>query len=388
MKYDFISVVTISSILLSSIVGVTVLLKSRKIRQFNLPLVLYMFSSNICIFNSGFLIHSRNYRTLPHLLSFSWLATFLVGPFFYIYIKQLLFPNERIRKILHFIPFFTAMLLTLPIQVKGGVEKILLVDKMLSGTTTIPESIYYSSYSIIGVCCMIMYFIHAYYLLGKKKQLLKRSDILKEKKLENWLSFVVYNNLFFISILFTTILVAISSGFTFYMLYRSVPLVTGFSICIFSLWILFHPELFLLDRSGTYTPFTSTSHKESKGVVEEIMKKKIEMAISEDELYKDPELTLPELARKIGIPRTTLSKTINSVFNMNFYDFINTFRIEAFKKEIAAAPWDSNILETALALGFRSKTTFNTCFKRYENMTPSQFKCRIMEKEKSEYSII
>ena len=100
----------------------------------------------------------------------------------------------------------------------------------------------------------------------------------------------------------------------------------------------------------------------------------LENLMKDKKLYKDMNLTLSDLARHTRIPRTALSLLINKHYKKNFYDFINRLRIDEVKRQIESSPTEINILQSALNSGFKSKTTFNACFKRYENMTPSEFR--------------
>ena len=377
MNYNFFSVVTVTSIFFSSIIAITILLKSKKTRKFNLPLVLFIFSTDVSIFNIGFLIYTNNYERFPHLISYSTIATYLIGPFFYIYVKQLLFPEEKIRRHLHFIPAVVVFILSIPFQLQQGNEKIMLLHKLLNGQVTFVESIMSGSSSIVGIFSMTLYFAHSYYLMRKKGYLLKKYNPEKKPKLKSWLIFVVYTNLISIAVLFITSYLSIIAGYDLNILFKTVPVIVGPSISLISLRILIQPELFFLDKEEIYQ--TSRS-QDSSGIVEGIMKKRIEKVISENELYRNPELTLPILASEIGMTRADLSRTINTEFNMNFYDFINRFRINAIKEKIMSDPWKLNILDIAFTSGFKSKTTFNVCFKRYEKITPTQFKNRIIEK--------
>jgi len=91
--------------------------------------------------------------------------------------------------------------------------------------------------------------------------------------------------------------------------------------------------------------------------------------------YLDSELTLPQLAHEIGMPRNKLSYLINEHLGMNFFEFINYYRIEQVKKWLGETSKDNlTILGLALDAGFNSKGTFNTSFKKYTGLTPSQYK--------------
>lgn len=91
--------------------------------------------------------------------------------------------------------------------------------------------------------------------------------------------------------------------------------------------------------------------------------------------YLNPELTLPQLASELGISSHYLSQVINEHFKLNFFDFINRYRVETFKDSIANPAYRNfSLLGIAFECGFNSKTAFNRIFKQATGLTPSQFK--------------
>jgi len=96
--------------------------------------------------------------------------------------------------------------------------------------------------------------------------------------------------------------------------------------------------------------------------------------ISEHKAYLDPELSLRKLAGQITMHPNHLSWILNNSIGKNFNEFINHYRIEAFKS-LAGARENNNLTIEGLAYesGFNSKTVFNTYFKRETGLTPKQF---------------
>jgi len=84
---------------------------------------------------------------------------------------------------------------------------------------------------------------------------------------------------------------------------------------------------------------------------------------------------LGELAEMISISSHNLSEVINTKTGMIFFDFINQYRIEEVKREIRK-PENENLTLLAVSMDscFNSKTSFNTLFKKYVGITPSQYK--------------
>lgn len=90
--------------------------------------------------------------------------------------------------------------------------------------------------------------------------------------------------------------------------------------------------------------------------------------------YLDPDITLPELAKKVAIPVRSLSEIINNDLNKNFYDFINSYRIRESERLLKESTRFKTVLEVLYEVGFNSKTAFHNAFKKNTGMTPTQYK--------------
>ena len=96
--------------------------------------------------------------------------------------------------------------------------------------------------------------------------------------------------------------------------------------------------------------------------------------MNDERLYTDVELTLQNLAERLGISSGYLSRIINEKENKNFFEFVNAFRIEEVKEKLVDKEYHHySILGIALESGFKSKTTFNTVFKKFTGQTPSSY---------------
>ncbi|WP_323785557.1 AraC family transcriptional regulator [Thalassovita sp.] len=96
--------------------------------------------------------------------------------------------------------------------------------------------------------------------------------------------------------------------------------------------------------------------------------------MKDKELYRDSNLTLARVAKRLSVPARDLSGAINRVTAENFSRFINGYRI-AYAQGV--------LLETGLPVsevmfeaGFLSKSSFNTEFRRVTGLTPSQFRAK------------
>jgi AraC-like DNA-binding protein len=94
--------------------------------------------------------------------------------------------------------------------------------------------------------------------------------------------------------------------------------------------------------------------------------------------YLNPDLSLPQLAAELNISSHYLSQVINEQFDLNFFDFVNGYRVEEFKEKITSTEFKNfSILGIALECGFNSKSAFNRIFKQTTGLTPSQYKMAV-----------
>ena len=94
-----------------------------------------------------------------------------------------------------------------------------------------------------------------------------------------------------------------------------------------------------------------------------------------DKLYQEHELTLQTLSDKLSIPTYQASQAIKEGMNKNFYDLVNGYRVEEAKR-LLVDPKNENftILSVGFEAGFNSKTTFNTVFKKFTGVTPTEYR--------------
>ena len=123
---------------------------------------------------------------------------------------------------------------------------------------------------------------------------------------------------------------------------------------------------------------TSTKKDEEKGTANVLdkdqikkLKGKLLSYFKEDEPFLNPQLNLQFVAQVLELNNNKISFLINQAFDVNFNDFVNSYRLEHFK----LIALDSNnshltILGLAYDSGFNSKTVFNTYFKKIEGVTP------------------
>lgn len=94
-----------------------------------------------------------------------------------------------------------------------------------------------------------------------------------------------------------------------------------------------------------------------------------------DKLYQNPNLSMSILSEKSGLSNGYVSQIINQKRKQNFFDFINSYRVEDVKQKIIDPQYSHyTLLGLAQDAGFKSKSTFNAVFKKMTGKTPSQFR--------------
>lgn len=96
--------------------------------------------------------------------------------------------------------------------------------------------------------------------------------------------------------------------------------------------------------------------------------------IEVEKVYLDPELTLTELAKKMGTNASLLSKAVNTCFKVSFNDLINRHRVQEAIRLMAEPKYKNlNLLAIAFDAGFNSKSTFNRAFKKVTGHIPKDY---------------
>jgi ligand-binding sensor domain-containing protein/AraC-like DNA-binding protein len=103
--------------------------------------------------------------------------------------------------------------------------------------------------------------------------------------------------------------------------------------------------------------------------------KKLLHFLEEERIYRDNMLSVQLLAEKLSIPPHHLSQIINDKFQKNFYELINSYRIEeAIEKLQDEKDSQEKILAIAYDVGFNTLGSFNRAFKRHTGKAPSEFR--------------
>ena len=101
--------------------------------------------------------------------------------------------------------------------------------------------------------------------------------------------------------------------------------------------------------------------------------KKLEVLMKEEKPFLQPDFSLPDLAQKLNVSVHALSQAINEGLGKSFFEMVAAYRIEEAKRFLKEQP-NIKIEEIAEQVGYNSKSSFNTAFKKITGKTPSEFR--------------
>lgn len=127
-------------------------------------------------------------------------------------------------------------------------------------------------------------------------------------------------------------------------------------------------------------PIKKYAHKKIEATEAEALKVRLEKLMVEDELYRNSKLKLKLLANKLDIPAHRLSQFLNDNLGKSFNTYINEYRIQA-ACEWLHTPHQLSLEGIGYEVGFRSKSTFFTTFKKMKGFTPAQYQRQIEPKK-------
>jgi len=316
----------------------------------------------------------------PIFIAITYPLLFCMGPFYYIYCRYLLDKNysTSFRSALHFLPALLVLLMMMPFYSMTNENKISFITGLsTNGIVKIPtgQLIFMGAH----VLQTVAYIFTAYKFIGKKAEELKKfsSDVFVLKKL-GWLNaFSLYFSIYFLLYFILVVLLTFINSFQFQLDYIML-LITSLSIYAIGYSAISNPEIFKAIPEFELQSFElngETPAREPRNTNQfPELKSKLLQYMDSNKPYLKSDLKISELADSLAVPYYQLSQLINDEFLVNFYDFINKYRVEEAKRLLIEDTNNYKILAIAYEVGFNSKATFNRVFKKFTDLTPSDFK--------------
>lgn len=139
------------------------------------------------------------------------------------------------------------------------------------------------------------------------------------------------------------------------------------------------PEFKAIQRTLSYSDEPAPLPKYQRSTLDAAQKKSYLDALithmESEHPYLNPRLSLQDLAKAVSLPTHTVSQVINELLAVNVQAFINAYRVETAKQNMAdPEQTHKTLLALAFESGFNSKTSFNRVFKNHTGLTPTQYR--------------
>lgn len=300
-------------------------------------------------------------------------TSFLIFPFFYFYVLSICYIDFKlkIKFLCHLIPFisYNLIILIAYLFTQNDLMQLKLNNLLL----------FFNTY-ILKFQALI-YLITIVHELKIYKKIFLENYTYGNIGIYKWLSRIVM--VFLVTLPLSTIKDLSYFSYHQKIFSLSVIILTSVALlmlCWFILKALYSPDFF---RGVYYDMNTFRRNKNGEN-------KAIELELSSDSLalmeqlrkhminkqpFLEPKLTLQELALQMGIPARKLSLLINQYSRQHFFDFVNMYRVEKAIEIIEKSEKkEYTIQQIYFEVGFNTKSSFNTAFKKHTGLTPSEFK--------------
>lgn len=110
---------------------------------------------------------------------------------------------------------------------------------------------------------------------------------------------------------------------------------------------------------------------------------KVQMGMESQKLFLKQNLNIEEFSKRINLSVKDVSAVINKHYGTNFFEFMNSYRVEEAKRLLGAAEHaDMTVMDVLLQSGFNSKSAFHRFFNRLVGMSPTEYRKRKLHPEK------
>ena len=305
----------------------------------------------------------------PHFAGLHLPLTYLFGPLFLFYVKALTTPRFRFRKqdLVHAVPVVLCVVYLLPFFFQNGAAKL---QSVAEGSSNVD----WWATQGLTLLHLFGYLIWVIVLLGRHAEGIK-----------NLFSSIQQINLVWLRNLTAAVLAVWAVNVFVFVrgdydnpISYIIPLILSLIVYAIGYLGFRQPEIFSSAVAEPAPSNTSSERYATSALTEKQADKYLDrllQSIDDQKPHLDPDLTLPELAKQLSISTHHLSQVINQRLDQNFFDFVNSYRVEEAKRRLAD-PRSHYLTIVAIAqeAGFNSKSAFYTAFRKHTGMTPSQFK--------------
>ncbi|OJJ14970.1 hypothetical protein BKI52_41185 [marine bacterium AO1-C] len=342
------------------------LVSSRKRHTWSNLFLLLILMGFLCNLWDYLWINTRYALQYPHtaLLGFPFRVTY--GPLVWLITLSSL-PSFRFKRryLWHFAFFGLYILYGLYVYHSHSYQYKVSYLRALYTTLETPSALYLNAqiigFNLILLGQFVFYLMLSYNILQKQKKYLA-------KPRKQWLTHILIAAILLWAIGFSKLLVVFSIHFL-------APEFVYISCILLAIYLYALTFMSMQNPAIFSTPAIKYKDSPLKPSQTSTLVDQLTHYMQEHKPFTDANLTLKTLARKVDIPERQLSQAINTELQQNFYEFLNHYRIKAAQQMLVDPSCKGfTVLAIAYEVGFNSKSSFNTAFKKITGVTPSQFR--------------
>jgi AraC-like DNA-binding protein len=354
----------------------------------NRTLAMFFFVTGYCIL--GYIIISTQLIVyLPILYKTAAPFNYLYFPLGYLYIRIVLNNESTYKKtdLIHILPFIFAVVDLLPFYCMPLTEKQNLVYQVVKDNSIIYR--YKVGLFPAGIHYFIRIFQGLFYMSLMWCQLYthQRNDV-NFYKSYYYKQFIIVKKWLFTLTSMMSLLYIGSVILVLYIAINKITVISGGTIMVSS--ILMSASMLFLGIQLFINPYIlygipylhdkATSKFKKADAIKEVELKEfpewgnINQFVLSENLYKQPDLTIENLAYHLKISSRELSFLINYNTSSNFKNYINKLRINYVIAQLHTnAIKEKTIQSIGLEAGFGSRSTFFSVFKAHIGCTPTEY---------------
>ena len=356
------------------------LLAQRSNRTANRLLAALMIAFTIFL-ASGVYYGTGFFRLHPHFFGVSYQTPWVFGPLVYLYARAASDRSWRFerRHLLHFVPVLVSTILAVPVYLLSGADKIALYDRLVRGELPPTIAVIDPLKFVSGISYSIVTLL---YLRGHRLRVRKSYSNIERVNL-TWLLWLA-GAAAAIWVMATSLKVGAVGQRV-----RDEHISLAIAVVVYGIGYrgLRQPEIFTYDTLQLATApdvaaqveVSPAERRQERWALSPREAERLErdlLGLMESERpWKDPDLTLADLAVRIESTPHKVSELLNARLQQTFYDFVNGYRVQEVQRRIASGENRTRTMLTlALDAGFASKSTFNQAFKNRTGQTPSDYR--------------
>jgi AraC-like DNA-binding protein len=318
-------------------------------------------------FGDGQLYLGGFYLEYPQLAGWEEAFVLLYGPSMLFFALSATDPPFRwsTRKWIHLVPFLVAEVVTVGLYQSLSTED---QRTLIANASMMDPPLFVSAIQLAALAHVLAYTLYARRILLRHEEKLKQHY---STRVVSWAK-SIFNYL--IGLLAISLAATLTLQVGYPELYLVAILVIVGATGIFTFYALIQA----LDKPPLLAATKKTSEYSLPAEDVEQLSVKIRDYFANRRGFTNPDLTIGDVAKQLAEPVRDVSHVVNHNLARNFYDLVNSYRVQAAEQIFTTEPASAaTITDVMYQVGFNSKSSFNTQFKQKTGLTPSEYRRKV-----------